>query len=117
MVVVVNVIVRASFELRNAVKLGKMEKFCFERAEEALDRFIVKAVPFAAHALRDAVAGKHCPIWLHLVLPALVGVHDQPDGILKPGKRRLKRALNQLEHGAPRHTVRDDLAVVQIHAG
>ena len=80
MVVVANVIVHARFEVRNAVEPGKVEEFCLERAEEALDRCIVKAVPFAAHALRDTVMRKHCSMRLHSVVPALIRMHDQFGG-------------------------------------
>ena len=45
-----------------------LEEFCLERTEESLNCRIVKAIPFAAHALRDAVTRKHRPIRPHLVL-------------------------------------------------
>jgi hypothetical protein len=86
-VVVANVIVHTSFELRTAIEFGKAEELGLERAEEALDGRVVKAVAFATRPLRDAVARKHRPTGLHLVVPGLIGMHDQPSGVFELGRR------------------------------
>ena len=55
----------------------KMVTLDFEGAEEALDHPVVKAVALAAHALRDSVLRKHRSVRLHLVVPALIRMHNQ----------------------------------------
>ena len=62
----------ARFECRDAVMLLKMVLLDFEGAEEALDHRVVKAISFAAHALRHSAMRKHRPVRLHFVMPALI---------------------------------------------
>ena len=107
----------ARLERINAVGRCKMEILGLQGAEEAFDHRVVKAVALAAHALLDSMAREHRSAGLHLVVPTLVRVHDQFCGAPCPRKRCLERAGNQLEDRTPCHAVRDDLAVVQVHAG
>ena len=116
MVVVMNVIMHARFERINAIGPFEMEVLGFQGAEEAFNRRVVEAVALAAHALLDSTSREHRSVGLHLVVPALVRVHDQFGDAPGLGKRCLKRAGNQLEDRAPCHAVRDDLAVVEVHA-
>ena len=47
-------------------------------AEEVLHQGVVHAVAFPGEGLEYAFVLKPGLIWLHLVLPALVGMEDQP---------------------------------------
>lgn len=107
----------ARFERINAVRPFKMEILGLQGAEEAFNRRVVEAVAFATHALLGSASREHCSVGLHLVVPALVGVHDQVGRATGLRERGLKHAGNHLEDRAPCHAVRDDLAVVQVHAG
>ena len=117
MVVVMNVIMHARFERINAIGPFEMEVLGFQGAEEAFNRRVVEAVALAAHALLDSASHEHRSVGLHLVMPTLVGMHDQACDAIGPRERRLKHAGNHLEDRPPSHAVRDDLAVVQVHAG
>ena len=116
MVVVMDVIMHTRFERINAARCGKMEILGLQGAEEALNCCVVKAVALTTHALLDSTLREHRSVGLHLVVPALVRVNDQLRSARGPRKRCPQRAGNQLEDGAPRHFVRDDLAVVEVHA-
>lgn len=112
-----DVIMHAHFERINAVRFVEMEVLGFQCAKGAFNRCVVKAVAFAAHALLDTMTRQHRSVGLHLVVPTLVGVHDQVSGELGARERCLECAGNHLEDWPPCHAVRDDLAVVQVHAG
>ena len=116
MVVVVNVIMHARFERIKAVGRSKPEVLGLQGAEEAFNHRVVKAVALAAHALLDSTSREHRSIRLHLVVPTLVRVDDQFPGASGPRQRCLEHAGNQFEDRTPCHAVRDDLAVVQVHA-
>ena len=107
----------ARFESINVVGRDKTEILSFQGVEEAFNHRVVKAVALAAHALLDSTSREHRPVGQHLVVPALVRVHDQFVDARGPRKRCLQRAGNQLEDRTSCHAVRDDLAVVQVHAG
>ena len=77
MVVVMNVIMHARFERINAIGPFEMEVLGFQGAEEAFNRRVVEAVALAAHALLDSASHEHRSVGLHLVMPTLVGMHDQ----------------------------------------
>lgn len=107
----------ARFERIKAAGRGKMEVLGFQGAKEAFNRGVVKAVAFAAHALRDSARRKHRAVRLHLVVPALIRMNDQFAGATGARKLCPERSRDQFEDGALCHAVRDDLAVVQVHAG
>ena len=88
-----------------------------EVSEEALDHRVVKAISFAAYALRHTTMRKHRRGRLHFVMPALNGMHGQSDSDLRPRKCPIQRAGDQVEDGAPCHAVHGDLTDVQVHAG
>ena len=72
-VVVVDLIVHALFECRDAAEHCKMLVLGFQGAEDALYHRAVKAVLSATHTLRDAMMRKHRSVQLPLALPWVEG--------------------------------------------
>ena len=80
-VVVVDRVIYAHFEIMKVVKRCQVEILDLEGAEEALDHRVVKAVALAAHVLRDSAPRKYRPIGLHFVVLALIRVQGQFIGV------------------------------------
>lgn len=117
MVVVIDVIMQARRERIKAGWCCQTEVLGVQGAKGALNRRVVLAVVFTAHALLDSTLRKHRPIGLDLVVPALVRVNDQFRCASGPAKRYPQLAGNQPEEGMPSHLVRNVLVVVEIHPG
>lgn len=74
----------ARFERINAIGPFETEVLSFQGSEEAFNRRVVEAVALAAHALLESASHEHRSIGLHLVVPTLVGMHDQACDAIGP---------------------------------
>lgn len=71
-VVVIDVLGNADFQILGGFELPRSEELAFERSKEALHCSVVEAIALARHALRDAVAFEMALIGRHLIMPTLV---------------------------------------------
>ena len=96
-------------------KLLQIQQFALEMTKEALQRSMVVAVSFAAHALGNAVVCQHLPVLLVLVVPALVGVQDQLVLLRQDFQCLFQHRCHHQQIWTFGQSVRHNIAAVQVH--
>jgi len=95
-------------------ELCSVNHFGFQRAEEALHRGVVEAVPLAAHRGRHVMKSEQFPVAVAGILHPPVGVDDQPRRGPPVADGHLQRVLAQGAFQALRHRPANDLHGGQV---
>ena len=94
-----------------------VEHLALHSTEERLHDAVVDAVALSGHRLDDALLLEPLAVLLHLVLPPLVAVEDQPLqlGVLR--ERPVEHPHRLLEVGRRRQVPRDDVGPEHVQYG